>query len=488
MFDVWPRGERLDAIRESAQRFRSRFATPENRIRAIKTVDLASAGYPLSFAFHGAAKGINPYINILNRLVIVQFDDFEGNLKTLAWEPTIAEGAAEAPFYDQLLKRYGEFLSYKVFATFYNTVEEAIAKCGLTPADIDYVSFDHLHVQDLRLIMGTTRPVQGESEPRKPFFPNAKFLFQRKEVDTFKAPHPMQWAWYVPGGMDDVIEDNLVLLDGDVELGKGVAIVSTPGHTDGNHSLAVNTDDGVWVTSENGVCADSWHPRQSKIPGIRKYAEFFNREVVMNANTLEDSIDQYDSMVKEKAIADPNPRDPRWLNVFPSSEMPAWRRQWPVVPTFTYGGMNYGTITKPASRTAPALLSGGVADGLDVVAVGVEHEGAVVVGVVDLAHARPAVVRRAGLERGGVEGIDGLTILGRERHVHAAVGPPIALGDPEEGELAAKSPHVRSRLHHQLHPEWREGLLVEGLAALVVAHIQTDVVESRFHGTSLSGA
>jgi hypothetical protein len=359
VFDVWPRGDRLDAIRDAAARFRSRFATDENRIRAIKTVDLASAGYPLSFAFHGAAKGLNPFINILNRLVIVQFEDFEGNLKTLAWEPTIAEGAAEAPFYDQLLKRYGEFLSYKVFATFYNTVEQAIARCGLTPADIDYVSFDHLHVQDLRLIMGTTRAVQGESEPRPPFFPNAKFLFQRKEVDTFKAPHPMQWAWYVPDGMDGVIEDNLVLLDGDVELGKGVAIVSTPGHTDGNHSLAVNTYDGVWVTSENGVCADSWHPHQSKIPGIRKYAEFFNREVVMNSNTLEDSIDQYDSMVKEKAIADPNPRDPRWLNVFPSSEMPAWRRQWPVMPTFTYGGINYGTITKPASTNGPSANGAG---------------------------------------------------------------------------------------------------------------------------------
>jgi hypothetical protein len=349
VFDVWPRGDRPDAIRDAARRFRERFAIDENRVRAVQTVDLASAAYPVSFAFHGAAKTLNPYINIVNRLVIVQFEDFEGNLKTLAWEPTIAEGAAEAPFYDQLLKRYGEFLSYKVFANFYNTVAEAIARCGITPADVDYVSFDHLHVQDLRLIMGTTRPVQGESEPRKPFFPNAKFLFQRKEVDTFKSPHPTQWAWYVPGGMDDVIEDNLVLLDGDVELGKGVAIVWTPGHTDGNHSLALNTEDGVWVTSENGVCADSWHPHQSKIPGIRKYAEFFNREVVMNANTLEDSIDQYDSMVKEKAIADPNRRDPRWLNVFPSSEMPDWRRQWPVRPTFTYGGMNYGRIERPAS-------------------------------------------------------------------------------------------------------------------------------------------
>ena len=26
-----------------------------------------------------------------------------------------------------------------------------------------------------------------------------------------------------------------------------------------------------------------------------------------------------------------------------------WRRQWPVVPTFSYGGMNYGKVTKPTS-------------------------------------------------------------------------------------------------------------------------------------------
>ena len=352
--EVWPRGDRIAAIREAAGRFRERFARPENRVRAVKTVNLASAAYPVDFAFHGAARSLNPYINIVNRLVIVQFDDFDGVPRTLAWEPTIAEGAAEAPFYDKLLKRYGEFLSYKVFATFYNTVPEAVAACGITPADVDYVSFDHLHVQDLRLTMGTTKPLNGETEPRKPFFPNAKFLFQRKEVDTFKSVHPMQWAWYVPGGMDEVIDENLVLLDGDVELGKGVAIVSTPGHTDGNHSLAINTDDGVWITSENGVCADSWHPRQSKIPGIRKYAEFWNRDVVMNSNTLEDSIDQYDSMVKEKALADPNPRDSHWLNVFPSSEMASFRRQWPVTPTFEYGWINYGRIERRMSPNGAA--------------------------------------------------------------------------------------------------------------------------------------
>ena len=70
----------------------------------------------------------------------------------------------------------------------------------------------------------------------------------------------------------------------------------------------------------------------------------------MNANTLEDSIDQYDSMIKEKAIADPN------------RARPALAERLPVVgdaglaapvagacrPSAT-AGMNYGTIERAAS-------------------------------------------------------------------------------------------------------------------------------------------
>lgn len=344
---TWPRGDRPAAIREAAAEFRTRFAVPENRVRAVRTVDIASAGYPLKFAFGGAAIGVNPYINIINRLQVIQFEDFEGELRTLAYEPTVTEGPAEAPFYGQMIERYGEFLSYKVFSTIYNTVESALATTGLRPEDVDYVSFDHLHVQDVRFVLGTTKPIEGESEPRPPLFPNAKLVTQRKEWDTFLSIHPMQWAWYVGDGVKDIPTDNVVLLEGDVELGKGVALVWTPGHTDGNHSLCINTPDGVWVSSENGVSADSWHPNLSKIPGVKKFAEFFGREVVLNSNTLEDSIDQYDSMIKEKALADPNPRDNRFLNVFPSSEMADWKRQWPVVPSFTYGGISYGTIERP---------------------------------------------------------------------------------------------------------------------------------------------
>jgi hypothetical protein len=345
--ETWPRGDRPAAIREAAAEFRARFATRDNEVRAVRTVDIGSAGYPVKFAFGGAARGVNPFINIINRLQVVQFEDFDGRLRTLAYEPTVPEGTAEAPFYEQLVERYGDFLSYKVLAKISNRPDEALAKVGLRPKDVDYVSFDHLHVQDVRFVLGTTEPIDGELAPRPPLFPNAKLLAQRSEWDTFASLHPMQWAWYVEDGIKGVPEEGVMLLEGDVELGKGVALIRTPGHTDGNHSLVINTPEGVWVSSENGVCADSWHPHLSKIPGVRKTAEFFGREVILNSNTLEDSIDQYDSMIKEKALADPNRRDPRWLNVFPSSEMASWRRQWPVVPTFVYGGIDYGTIETP---------------------------------------------------------------------------------------------------------------------------------------------
>jgi hypothetical protein len=355
--ETWPRGDRPAAIREAAAELRARFATADNRVRGVRTIPIASAGYPLKFAFGGAAKGPNPYINIINRLQVIQYEDFDGNLRTLAYEPTVTEGPQEAPFYEQQIEQLrklpggsGDWLAYNVLSKIWHTVPSALAETGLRPEDVDFISFDHLHVQDVRFILGSTEPPPGHPEAVEPLFPNAKLLTQRREWDTFASLHPMQWAWYVKDGIEGINEDNVVLLDGDVELGKGVALVWTPGHTDGNHSLCINTDDGVWVSSENGVAADSWHPHLSKIPGVKRTAEFFGREVILNSNTLEDSIDQYDSMLKEKALADPNKRDPRFANVFPSSEMAEWRRQWPVVPTFFYGGIEYGSIERRGSE------------------------------------------------------------------------------------------------------------------------------------------
>jgi hypothetical protein len=339
VFDVWPRGHRPGRIRSAAERYKQRFKS-QGRVRGVRSIDIATAPYITQFAFHGAALTPNPYVSMTNRMVVVQFEDFAGELRTLLWEPTEPDGSAEAPFYAQMIERSERSRIFKALEKLYyrqyTTPEEALRTAGVRPEDVDYVSFDHLHVQDPRLIL--------------PHFPNARLLVQRKEVATLESLHPMQWAWYVEGGLDGIAEERIVLLDGDVELGAGVSIVWTPGHTDGNHSLVLNTPDGVWVSSENGVSSDNWQPELSKIPGVRRYAESFRREVCPNANTLEDSIDQYDSMIKEKTLADPSRTDPRFKQVLPSSELTSWKRQWPVVPTHVHGGLDYGSIVSGARR------------------------------------------------------------------------------------------------------------------------------------------
>lgn len=342
--EVWPRGDRLAAVRDAARRYRERFLG-QGLITAVKSVDIAAAPYPARFAFQGYSVNANPMISIINRMLVIQFRGFDGAARTLVWEPTVAAGSAEAPFYNKLQRLARKFRAEKLFVRYYHDPDSVLPQFGLRNSDVDYLSFDHLHVQDVRMIMGSDKPIAGEREPRRPLFDNARLLVHRKELDTFQSPHPMQWAWYVDGGMEGVPADRLAVIDGDVELGVGVSLLWTPGHTDGNHSLALNTPDGIWVSSENGMAADSWQPELSKIPGVKAQAAFYGREVVLNSNTLEDSLDQYDSMVKEKTMASPSPKDPRWLQILPSSECASWKRQWPVVPTFRHGGLDYGTIT-----------------------------------------------------------------------------------------------------------------------------------------------
>jgi hypothetical protein len=337
--EAWPRGDRLRAVRDAAAAFKARFIT-QGQVIGARSFDIAAASYPTRFAFHGATVSPIPYVSIVNRMVIVRFNDFDGRPRVLVWEPTVPASSAEAPFYAQLEARTsrlpgGRWLAHHVFTRYYHTLDSALRKANVDPAEVDVISFDHLHVQDPRLIL--------------PTFPHAKLLVHRKELGTFEAMHPMQWAWYVDGGMDGVPAQRLLTIDGDVELGHGIAAVWTPGHTDGNHSLVLNTPDGVWVSSENGVALDNWQPELSTIPGVKRYSEFYGREIVPNANTLEDSLDQYDSMVAEKTLADPCRRDPRWLQILPSPELAPWKRQWPVLPSFTHGGIDYGQLAGSGS-------------------------------------------------------------------------------------------------------------------------------------------
>lgn len=347
--EVWPRGERLRAVRDAATAYKKRFVT-QGQVHAVRSVDIAAAPYPVSFAFHGAVSVPSlPLISMINRMIVVQYDDWNAVPRTLVFEPTVPDGSAEAPFYRNLQRVADRIPGAQrvleaVMLKYYNEPSDVLTGLGLTPADVDFCTFDHLHVQDPRMILGSTSVVPGETAPRRPLFGDARMLVHERELATLQSLHPMQWAWYVEDGLEGVDPDRFAVFDGDIELGPGVTLLWTPGHTDGNHSLVLNTPDGVWVSSENGISLDNWQPELSRIPGVRHYHRTYGREICPNANTLEDSLDQYDSMVKEKIMADRSRRDPRWLQILPSTELAPWKRFWPVVPTFSHGGISYGTI------------------------------------------------------------------------------------------------------------------------------------------------
>jgi hypothetical protein len=314
--------ERLRKLRRAALATREQLVDG-GAVLSCSTHPLVTFPYPTKYAFAGGGLSPAPFVMMTNRMQIVQFEH-EGRRKTLLFNPTDVEGSRSATFYADLTAKFGSFLSRKVIPTYFGTVEQHLARAGLTPADVDYVAFDHLHVQELRRWLGDAA-----------FFPNAKLLVMDREWDEVKDLHPMNQVWYVPNGCD-IPEERVVRLDGDVRLGKGIALLDTRGHTRGNMSLCVVTNDGPFVVSENGVAPESYAPLQSKIPGVREYAEQMGFEVVLNGNTREDSLDQYSSMIVEKTVAGPSHFDPTFPAFAPSSELTASLLAPGLSPTFTF--------------------------------------------------------------------------------------------------------------------------------------------------------
>ena len=325
--------ERLAEVRRRAQAFREKMLR-ENNVVYYRSIDLVTAPYPVKYGLRDAASVATPYMNILNRLFVIQYQTPAG-IRTLLFSPSDIEANAATPFFRHLADNRLRPLLEKVLVPFRRTVEEALAMTGISPAQVDYISYDHLHTQDVRKWLGT--------KGRKGYFPNAKLLVMRREWESTMALLPTQAMWYCPDGIADVDQQKVILLDGDTRLGDGVALVQTPGHTEGNHSLVAKTPDGLLVTSENGVSADSFAPLKSRIPGVRDYAQRYGVEVIMNANTLEDSNDQYISMVMEKTIAGPAKDNPDFCNVVPSSELTPNLFFPGLKPTFSFGELTFGS-------------------------------------------------------------------------------------------------------------------------------------------------
>jgi hypothetical protein len=318
------------------------------RVTALRTLPTSAAPYPTRFGFNGAVPVLMPrgLLMIQNRSLLLQVQT-EAGLKNVLFNPTDGPANQATPFYARLTESVPNWL-VRPFLPKANRCAAQLAELGLSCADIDLIAFDHFHTQDLRPLLGTsTLPAR---------FPNAYLLAPRAEWEQWDDLPMLQRAWFVPDGKRDVPRERVVLFDADVSLGKGLMLVRTPGHTSGNQTLFVNTERGVFGCSENGICADNWSPRASKLLGLRRAAEALDLDVMVNANTPENMVQQQESMLLERAIVDRVPERPDMFQMFASSEV-SWSLLAPHVrPTHSFGAITSGELVRRDAVRPTVLL------------------------------------------------------------------------------------------------------------------------------------
>lgn len=348
-------GRQLAAIREAAPSFREWFAGSGSP-GWVRTCDLIALPYPRRYALWRAALSPAPYVRIFNRMLAVRWRDADGSARTMLVEPTEHDLAANTPYFAAMEARHPRMRSMAVVV--HGTVEGHLERLGIAPEEVDYLTFDHLHTQDLRRWLGTTKPApdlvaQGKvpedmaGEPLDPVFPNARLLVMRAEWEQLAdgALHPLQRRWYQQRTFGSLRTDRVEVLDGDTLVGPGIALLRTPGHSIGNHSVVLNTSSGIWTSSENGVHAECYSPERSRIPGLRSHAREWGAEVVLNANTPELAAYQVNSMVKEKLVADRGGPGGEWVQHFPSSELTPWVGSPGTSPSFVWSGITHGSLS-----------------------------------------------------------------------------------------------------------------------------------------------
>lgn len=326
-------GARLDAVTRAAPRLRTTIEDSGTPL-FVRTLDVATFPYPTEFAFFGACTIPVPYIWMFNRAVLVEYRDLEGTRRRLLVNPGWVEGSRRAPYFQNLLARAPGPLRPAMERTLSHQeppIPAQLEALGVEPASIDYITFDHLHVQHVSPMLGPTG-----------FYPNAKLLVTKQEIEGVRCLHPMQRYWYVAESLDGVRAHSLVTFEGDLLLGEGVALVSTPGHTEGNHTIVINLASGPVTISENGVSAECYAPRKSEIPGLAAYAERTGFDVILNSNTRERSLDQYTSMKLEQVLSDSPDHDfPRH---FSSSELTRSALAPGIRPTFSLEKIQQGEL------------------------------------------------------------------------------------------------------------------------------------------------
>ena len=175
---------RLAAVRDAARVLRAELLAGP-KVTFYRSFDLALVPYPRRYALRDACLLPLPFVHILNRLFVIQFATADG-IKTLLAEPLDRHGSAQTPFFHRLAAPFGGSRAPlpSILWPPLGDVEGALEQIGLAPEDVDYITYDHLHTQDVRRWLGdATQPG---------VLPNARLLVTREEWAIARDPVPPQ--------------------------------------------------------------------------------------------------------------------------------------------------------------------------------------------------------------------------------------------------------------------------------------------------------
>ena len=168
-------------------------------------------------------------------------------------------------------------------------LESGLKQLGLVPEDITLVIVTHLHSDHI-------------AEGYK--LPNARFIIQKTELDFARNPHPTVAGQYPSRFIEGL---NYQTVEGDTEICDGISVISTPGHSPGGQSVAVQTAKGLAIITGQCTIDENFAPPEKVARTMQ----------VIPPGVLVNLFDVYDSLLKVKQMADiiiPN-HEPKYVQI-----------------------------------------------------------------------------------------------------------------------------------------------------------------------------
>jgi len=173
---------------------------------------------------------------------------------------------------------------FHIFCNMQTSFLEDIASVGIPAESIDTVLCTHLHFDH---VGWNTRLVDGQWIPT---FPNARYLFERSEYDFWlkrRDAGDHHDANHLADAIDPIIAAGLVdFVPANCDLGDGISLIPTPGHTPGHVSVRFESEGEVAVITGDLM----HHPIQLAMP---EHAATFDLDRTAGAATRIAFVDRF---------------------------------------------------------------------------------------------------------------------------------------------------------------------------------------------------